>query len=423
MEQYLSIKDVADWLSVDYKTIYRLIRQQELPAAKIGGVYRIRKEDVEAYVGQQLQSSAPEAVTVTAPQFGAPQFGAPQTGSLQKCGVCRRLLRDESDIGGICLEPTCETPICTTCWKTNEQHYCALHQPARAELLREAQERARQKAPGERLLSAPEARQREQSYIVRFDTKVRRITKLWHPVRQQVISPPRPWEQLHRSTDEVESLMGLLQTGFLDQSLEREMPFNIASRYTLPGSGAQQPGLILEAQVLSPLAALVKQGFATEPLGPEALTPVLERCIQIAEAQSTAYLIGIAATSGWSKEALAAIAAGEAGRTFYHPLVLPCLVDLESFALTYNAQDARIAPLAPLFAPRLPEEELERAIEVIERELRGSHGVSVADVLAEEPGMDPGLIRRAFARLVEQGTHRQEVFPDIGEVIVKAGAG
>lgn len=414
MEQYLSIKDVADWLNVDYKTIYRLIRQQELPAAKIGGVYRIRKEDVDAYVGKQLRGSTPESVPMNTPQYWAPQTGGPQ-----KCGICRRLLHDGSDIGGVCLEPACETPICTTCWQASDQHYCALHQPDRAELLREAQARARETAPGARLLSAPEARQREQSYIVRFDTKVRRITKLWHPVRQQVISPPRPWEQLHRASDEVESLMALLQTGFLDQSLEREMPFNIASRYTLPGSGAQQPGLILEAQVLSPLAALVKQGFAAEPLGLEALTPVLERCIQLAEAQSTAYLIGVAATGGWSEKAVATIAAGETGRTFYHPLVLPCLVDLESFALTFNTRDARIAPLAPLFAARLPEEEFEHTFEVIERELRSSHGVSVADVLAEEPGMDPALIRRAFARLVEQGAHRLEVFPDIGEVIVR----
>lgn len=413
MAQYLSIKDVAEWLNVDYKTIYRLIRQQELPAAKIGGVYRIRKEDVEGYVERQLQGSSAEHVAMI----------APQKPGVKKCAICRRLLPDENDIGGICLDPNCDAPICVTCWKTDAQHYCPLHQPSHAELLREAQARAHETQPGVRLLTAQEARQREQNYILRFDTKVRRITKLWHPVRQQVVTPPCPWEQLHHTSDEVESLMALLQTGFLDQSVEREMPLNIASRYTLPGSGAQQPGIILEAQVLSPLPALVRQGFAAEPLGLEALTPVLERCIQLAEAQSIAYLIGVAATVGWSEEAMAAIATGETGRTFYHPLVLPCLVDLGNFTLTFNARDTRISPLAPLFAPRLPEEELEHTFEIIEKELQGSHGVSVADILAEEPGMDPALIRRAFTRLVERGKHRVEVFPDIGEVIVQVETG
>lgn len=415
MAQYLSIKDVAEWLSVDYKTIYRLIRQQELPAAKIGGVYRIRKEDVESYVERQWRGTPVGDDAVTGP----PSKHAARKSAAQKCAVCHRLLRDESDVGGICASKDCEASICVTCWKADGRQYCALHQPSREALLREAQLRARETGPEARLITAPEARRREQAYIVRFDTKVRRITKLWHPARQQVIAPPRPWEQLHRASDEVEALMALLQTGFLDQTLERELPLNIASRYTLPGGGAQQPGLILEAQALSPLAALVQQGFAAEPLGLEALMPILERCAQLAEAQSAVYLIGVAATVGWSAEAVAAIAAGETGRTFYHPLVLPCLVDLERLALTFDARDTRITSLAPLFAPRLPEEELERAIEVIERELRASHGVSAADVLAEAPDLEPALIRRAFARLVEQGAHRLEVFPDLGEVIVR----
>jgi len=403
MAQYLSIKDVAEWLNVDYKTIYRLIRQQELPAAKVGGVYRIRREDVQTYVERQFPASALEDMAV-------PQ-GA-------KCAVCQRLLHTPNDVGGVCMDAGCEAPICATCWQTDKRRYCAIHQPLHADLVRETPIYRPNKGSSTPVLTAQEARRREQQYITRFDTKVRRITKLWHPVRQQVISPSRPWEQLHRATDEVETLMALLHTGFLDETLEREMPLNVASRYTLPGAGAQQPGLILEAQVLSPLSVLVKEGFATEPLSMDVLAPVLERCVQTAEAQSSAYLIGIVATTGWAVDAIAAITGGETGQAFSHPLVLPCLVDLESLVLTFNTQDTRIAPLASLFAVRLPEEELEHAIALIERELRRSHSVAAADLLAE-PGMDTAIVGRAFARLVQQGTHRIETLPDIGEVIVR----
>lgn len=400
MSQYLSIKDVAEWLNVDYKTIYRLIRQNELPAAKVGGVYRISREDVEHYVEQPTYASTP-AVTP-----------AQATPAPLKCGVCQRLLRDANDVGGRCTDPHCTAVICNTCWTKDERRYCAKHQPTHADLLRAAQTAG----TPTRLLVAPEARRREQNYIARFDTKVRRITKLWHPLQQQVITPPRPWDALHLESDAVETLMVLMHTGFLSENLEREMPLNVASRYTLPGAEAR-PGMILEAQVLSDLPKLVKQGFTAEPLGVDALMPVLERCAKMAEAQSAAYLIGLAATSGWSAEAIAVVA-GDVGRTYHHPRVLPCLVDLESFTLIFNAQDARIAPLAALFTPRLPEEELEYAITLIEHELASSHSVAAADLLSE-PGIDTALIHRAFAHLVQQGTHRIETLPDIGEVIVR----
>lgn len=401
MSQYMSIKDVAEWLNVDYKTIYRLIRQDELPAAKVGGVYRINKADVEQYIGQSSRASTPATSVQTPPVL--------------KCNICQRLLHNVDEVGGYCAHPHCTAEICTTCWKVDEREYCVQHQPSHADLLRAAQT---QIADGvTQLLIAPEARRREQNYITRFDTKVQRITKLWHPLRQQVITPPRPWEELHLETDAVEMLMNLLHTGFLNENLEREMPLNVASRYTVP-SLEEQPGMILEARALSDLPALVKQGFVTEPLGVAALTPALEQCVRLAEAQSVAYLIGLAATSGWTAEAVTTIAANEAGRAFYHPRVLPCLIDLDSFAVTFNTQDERITPLASLFKPRLPEEELKHVIEWIERELQHSHGVSITELLAQSE-IDAPLAQRAFAHLVAQGTHRVEVFPEIGEVIAR----
>ncbi len=43
---------VAEFLQLNKNTVYRLIERGELKATKVGRVYRIRKEDVDSYMGQ-----------------------------------------------------------------------------------------------------------------------------------------------------------------------------------------------------------------------------------------------------------------------------------------------------------------------------------------------------------------------------------
>ena len=48
--QYLSRQEVADYLGVHPLTIYSLIKKGEIPASKVGNVYRINKDDVQKYL-------------------------------------------------------------------------------------------------------------------------------------------------------------------------------------------------------------------------------------------------------------------------------------------------------------------------------------------------------------------------------------
>jgi len=43
-------EQVAEYLQVVTRTIYRMIERGDLKATKIGRVYRIRKEDVDSYL-------------------------------------------------------------------------------------------------------------------------------------------------------------------------------------------------------------------------------------------------------------------------------------------------------------------------------------------------------------------------------------
>jgi excisionase family DNA binding protein len=49
----LTIKDVADMLNVDRKTVYRLAQKHELPGFKVAGAWRFLRSDIVAWIDQQ----------------------------------------------------------------------------------------------------------------------------------------------------------------------------------------------------------------------------------------------------------------------------------------------------------------------------------------------------------------------------------
>ena len=46
----MTVKDVASYLSVDEKTIYRLVTKGELPGFKVLGSWRFQRIDLEAWI-------------------------------------------------------------------------------------------------------------------------------------------------------------------------------------------------------------------------------------------------------------------------------------------------------------------------------------------------------------------------------------
>lgn len=52
--QLLTAAEVAEQLRVSTMTIYRLIRSGELPAVRVGRNYRVREEDLAAYLDAQV---------------------------------------------------------------------------------------------------------------------------------------------------------------------------------------------------------------------------------------------------------------------------------------------------------------------------------------------------------------------------------
>ena len=52
----MTVRDVAGFLNVNEKTIYRLAQQRELPGFKVAGAWRFQREDIEEWIERQKQA-------------------------------------------------------------------------------------------------------------------------------------------------------------------------------------------------------------------------------------------------------------------------------------------------------------------------------------------------------------------------------
>lgn len=51
--EILTIKQVADYLKVTERTIYRLAAAKKIPAFKVGGMWRFSRSDIDVWIKQQ----------------------------------------------------------------------------------------------------------------------------------------------------------------------------------------------------------------------------------------------------------------------------------------------------------------------------------------------------------------------------------
>jgi excisionase family DNA binding protein len=57
-QRLLTAGEVAEQLRVSTMTVYRLIRRGELPAVRVGRNYRVRVEDLDGYLSEQVVDPA-----------------------------------------------------------------------------------------------------------------------------------------------------------------------------------------------------------------------------------------------------------------------------------------------------------------------------------------------------------------------------
>ena len=54
----MTVQDVAEYLNVDPKTVYRMVKRGNLPGFKVGGSWRFQKDDIDGWIAKQKEAAA-----------------------------------------------------------------------------------------------------------------------------------------------------------------------------------------------------------------------------------------------------------------------------------------------------------------------------------------------------------------------------
>lgn len=102
-KEYMSLEEVADEMGVTYQLIYRLVRSGEMPAARLGKLYRVSRTDLNAYLERSKQAAVEGGV----------------------CSACGTFYRSKGSLQQACT--VCGAPICFDCWQRLGVRTCKEH--------------------------------------------------------------------------------------------------------------------------------------------------------------------------------------------------------------------------------------------------------------------------------------------------------
>ena len=76
-DQFLTTEEVLDYLQVNLRTVYRLIKAGKLPAVRVGRQWRVRRSDLDAWLEAQRTGGRSRAMAA-AQQAAAPVAAPPE---------------------------------------------------------------------------------------------------------------------------------------------------------------------------------------------------------------------------------------------------------------------------------------------------------------------------------------------------------
>ena len=59
----MTVKEVADYLRVNQRTVYRLAVERRLPGFKVGATWRFKRGDIDAWIAAQSSVARPAEAT------------------------------------------------------------------------------------------------------------------------------------------------------------------------------------------------------------------------------------------------------------------------------------------------------------------------------------------------------------------------
>ncbi|MCU0484841.1 MAG: helix-turn-helix domain-containing protein [Anaerolineales bacterium] len=400
----MKIDEVARLLRVNPRTVYRRVWKGDLQAAKVGGLYYIRRSDLQAMLdqGRGLQTT---------------EEG--RSAGVLKCGACYRILENDTQIAQTCVADGCDQLICTDCHARGIET-CNQHSPSREQRMAEAQQRLERQEIS-LLLTDAAARLSEMNFINRIQARLEQVNSLLHPITGELVDISS-WDELLDQGDERATIMRLRNRVILDTATLQETPLNAYLRYHIPaGKYPKGQPLEIRIQVLNHLETMLRDGFDTQPFRAEELIPWLVRISDEAQRDGMPRLAVLAASTGWASDARQIIQGGGEGSlkasAFMHRSVFFYLFDMHNGDLLFNLKDDRARRYAELFTPALPSEELEEIIAAIDRYLL-RYGSLALEFASQVFAYSPKRLADAFESMGERPQYLVTDVPGLGKVIV-----
>lgn len=66
MPPLLNIRQAAEYLGISRHTLYKLVERREVPAAKVGGSWRLNRQALDAFVAARSATATPMALVAEA---------------------------------------------------------------------------------------------------------------------------------------------------------------------------------------------------------------------------------------------------------------------------------------------------------------------------------------------------------------------
>jgi excisionase family DNA binding protein len=345
MPQFFSIQEAAVYLDVDYKVVYRLVREGKIPSTRVGWQFRITQEGLNAYLNAErakqestAQHLRAQSVTVAAPREDG-------------VGAGRAHFAGGGPIG------------------------------------------ASQTAP---LVDKVRARQLEQNFISRFQKQIEEIESMRHPTTGALLNLA-DWERDLVVDEDREGLMRALNSAFLDRKTLATTPRNTYCRYTVKTS----PPFVLEARFFAHLATFCRTGGDAAPASADELQTLIQTYAAQHGALDRTVVVGIASPSGWSEAAIAAIDAQDRNPPS-GALTHFLLVDLRTNSIHCAQHDTVAAGFAALYQNALALEDVAALREKLLAALEGRAGLLLAEV-SQQWGVEVTFLEDAANTLVADG--------------------
>jgi excisionase family DNA binding protein len=387
MDEVLSVEELADYLKIKTVTLYKLLREGQVPAFKIGATWRFRESTIDEWIAAQEQSNSFNLV-------GDKKGRRSMTNQLSMaCSLCGKQLKNQSETPYFCQHPDCHEPICIRCWEGFQRRTCIAHRKFSKAPSSSPQPSVQDCGQGHSLpnTASPQSQNREEeqrekrtsrwnellslesAFIERVKSQFAETESLPHPSKDDLVSFAGCWTFLEEKSEEAKIIQHP-QFSLDPSTLRSVCPVNRSLLYQIkiPRGvvGRSSQTIDMEICFWNRWEDLLENPHSSSPRTKTELTTLLNDKLSLLQKQKKQMVLALFSPSGWESDAIGyvVIQENQTQMRFASPLLSVILLGPSSGECWYESTDARASLCAPLLQRDLPREAVRRCCQELRRE-------------------------------------------------------